>query len=530
MSKLIDLTGQKFGRLTVLYRVNKNNNRTFWHCICECGNEKDVDGKQLRGGFTKSCGCLNKELISERTQKDYTGKKFGKLTLLERLPNYKGNRTYYRCLCDCGTIKNICGSNIVREHTTSCGCQSSRKNSKTKSYNFLYQYRDDSREKIYKVYKHTSPNGKCYIGMTKQTLEKRSRNGEGYNTQKRFYNAIKKYGWDNFEHEVLEDNLTHDEACEREIYYIKLWKSNQMKFGYNITSGGDGCKDRGKALAQIKDGQVVNVFKTIKEASKKFNMSDSSIGNYVLDKRNHAGYSFRLISDNEYIEFQNVKNKKDIYAFQKKISAENSKKISDRNKNRCTAVCKYSLNGKFLKIYDSVMDAQNDIKNTNISYAIRHKGSAGGFLWKYDDGDYSNIKPYHANGKKVHQIDKDTKKILATYDSMVDAERATGIKFKQIWKVCNGQTKTASGYIWRYEGDINNLEINIVKGVPKKVYKIDRDTKEIICEYDSMTIAAKENNIKSMSKISDVCKGKAKTAGGYIWRYADEDDKTTYKI
>lgn len=90
------------------------------------------------------------------------------------------------------------------------------------------------------VYKHTSPNNKVYIGITSQSLKDRWFNGEGYNKQKLFYRAIKKYGWDNFTHEILFENLTKEEACQKEIELIAEYKSNNPEFGYNLTTGGEG--------------------------------------------------------------------------------------------------------------------------------------------------------------------------------------------------------------------------------------------------------------------------------------------------
>lgn len=56
--------------------------------------------------------------------------------------------------------------------------------------------------KTYIIYKHVSPSGKVYIGQTNQIPELRFRNGEGYRSSKKFYNAILKYGWKNFKHEI----------------------------------------------------------------------------------------------------------------------------------------------------------------------------------------------------------------------------------------------------------------------------------------------------------------------------------------
>lgn len=90
----------------------------------------------------------------------------------------------------------------------------------------------------YIVYKHTAPNGKCYIGITKRTMEQRARNGRGYLNNRAFYNAILKYGWENFTHEILESGLSPEEANEKERYYIKLYRSRSNENGYNIESGG----------------------------------------------------------------------------------------------------------------------------------------------------------------------------------------------------------------------------------------------------------------------------------------------------
>lgn len=62
--KLIDLTGRKFGRLTVLCRVPSVNKRTKWKCVCECGNEIEVESYNLKTGHTNSCGCWQKEATS----------------------------------------------------------------------------------------------------------------------------------------------------------------------------------------------------------------------------------------------------------------------------------------------------------------------------------------------------------------------------------------------------------------------------------------------------------------------------------
>ena len=95
--------------------------------------------------------------------------------------------------------------------------------------------------KSYIVYKHTTPSNKIYIGITGTSTNQRWNNGKGYAKHPYFYNAIKKYGWDNITHEILFDNLTKEDACIKEKELIKFYNSNNPKYGYNMTSGGEMC-------------------------------------------------------------------------------------------------------------------------------------------------------------------------------------------------------------------------------------------------------------------------------------------------
>lgn len=115
--QLEDLTGEIFGRLTVLdYAGNYK-----WNCKCSCGVQKAVRGGDLRSGRTKSCGCLRKELTSARWRADLAGQKFGRLTVKE----YVGSKKYcslWRCVCDCGNEAIVKGKYLLNGDTKSCGC------------------------------------------------------------------------------------------------------------------------------------------------------------------------------------------------------------------------------------------------------------------------------------------------------------------------------------------------------------------------------------------------------------------------
>lgn len=126
MRKFEDLTGKKFGKWTVLKYVGRNkHNQILWLCLCECGTVKEVTGLSLRNGTSKSCGCLRDKLSSERNAIDLTGKKFGKLLVLKRLPSKPElihQDSWWLCKCDCGNIKEVSHNSLVAGQVKSCGC------------------------------------------------------------------------------------------------------------------------------------------------------------------------------------------------------------------------------------------------------------------------------------------------------------------------------------------------------------------------------------------------------------------------
>lgn len=114
------------------------------------------------------------------------------------------------------------------------------------------------------VYVHTNKiNGKKYVGITSRNPEDRWDYGCGYRGQVYFYRAIQKYGWDNFKHEVLLTNETKEYACAAEKCLIKAYASNNPKYGYNLSSGGEGgatgipwSEERRKALSDKLKGRT----------------------------------------------------------------------------------------------------------------------------------------------------------------------------------------------------------------------------------------------------------------------------------
>lgn len=99
----------------------------------------------------------------------------------------------------------------------------------------LYSRRPEGGNKMYKIYKHTLPDGRAYVGMTgAKKIYKRWQYGSGYVANKPFYNEILKFGWNNIQHEILEEVEDREEAKEREQYYIELFETYVPGKGFNI--------------------------------------------------------------------------------------------------------------------------------------------------------------------------------------------------------------------------------------------------------------------------------------------------------
>ena len=119
-------------------------------------------------------------------------------------------------------------------------------------------------DKKWCVYVHINKvNGKKYVGITSRQPEERWDYGCGYRGQTYFCRAIQKYGWDNFKHEILLTNETKEYACTAEKCLIKAYASNNPKYGYNLSSGGEGgaagvpwSEERRKALSDKLKGRT----------------------------------------------------------------------------------------------------------------------------------------------------------------------------------------------------------------------------------------------------------------------------------
>lgn len=126
-----NLINQKFNNLLVIEKTEKRSpsGSILWKCQCDCGNITLATSTQLKSGYKKSCGCLQRQKAKELGQRnliDLTGQRFGNLVVLnqeESKTNPNGSKkTMWKCKCDCGNIIIVQGQSLKSKNTQSCGC------------------------------------------------------------------------------------------------------------------------------------------------------------------------------------------------------------------------------------------------------------------------------------------------------------------------------------------------------------------------------------------------------------------------
>lgn len=110
-----DLTGQTFGRLTVIGFSGIRGDVSWWRCKCECGEEAEIRSTSLRNGHTKSCGCKSNK------PENLTGRTFGRLTVIKP-DSIRGSKVRWICRCECGARVSIAATKLKSDETRSCGC------------------------------------------------------------------------------------------------------------------------------------------------------------------------------------------------------------------------------------------------------------------------------------------------------------------------------------------------------------------------------------------------------------------------
>ena len=276
---------------------------------------------------------------------------------------------------------------------------------------------------MYSIYLHKNKtNNKCYVGITKMSLQRRWANGYGYKRCRLFWRAIEKYGWDGFDHIILTHAETKEKAEDLERFYIALFRSNNPKFGYNLDSGGSTCRE----------------------------ISEETRQKYVEIARKRA-------QDPEY-------KKKISESWKHRVVTEETKqKMSE-------SITPYKRKVLCVEegiVYDSVADAARamNVKRPSITVCCEgKKPTICGFHWAYVDEEKlkesgsmekfieetkRNLKEDRPRGSWLYRkvICLDTNII---YDSMKEAARATNIPSNRISECCSGKHKSTRGLRWAY--------------------------------------------------------------------------------
>lgn len=160
----------------------------------------------------------------------------------------------------------------------------------------------------YVLYEHRNKiNGKRYIGITNNTTKRWYGKGKHYNGCPYFFEAIQKYGWDAFEHNILARNLTREEASELEKHYIKVFKTRDKAFGYNLAEGGTsnpsmlGKHHSEETREKMREAALGRVISDEQRKRHSGAMKGKLVGN-----RNHMSKAVRCVTTGEVFESQQI--------------------------------------------------------------------------------------------------------------------------------------------------------------------------------------------------------------------------------
>lgn len=410
----------------------------------------------------------------------------------------------------------------------------------------------DNRENAkWTVYVHIIPKeitgydwDKYYVGITSKVKPEHRwhKDGGGYKTHKYFWNAIQRWGWNNFEHEIIAKNLTEQEAKNFEIKLISLLNTQDKHYGYNLTAGGDGCTNctpekstrllmsannvsgknpNAKRVYQFsKTGEFIQCYDCYSDAVKKDPLLPNGGVAYAI-KHHHllGGYLWGrdediYYDDNGYIKLN--------YSYD--VTLKRWKKYQ------------FDLNGKYINSYFTYKEAEEKTgcSRSAIESSANNYTPTKYYIWRnecdvlFDNNDVPYIKDFDLVYKKVYQFDL-YNNFIAEYISKKEAEKETNISSISISSCVNHLAKTAGGYIWAYENDIlyNGEQIKLkdydeYNIFPKTVFRFN-NSKKFIGKYESPLIAEQITGIKrNIIQHSLNWKTKNPYKNADYWRYKED--------
>lgn len=297
-------------------------------------------------------------------------------------------------------------------------------------------------------------NNKTYIGQTIRTLEERKKEHSHPKKGKiyLFQRAIMKYGFENFEWNIIDYAFSQEELNIKEMCWISIYESSNIKKGYNLTIGGEfgkltgeaetkRCENSHKWQVENMGKKVINlgtykIYQTIKEASECEKVTATAISLCCKGINQTAG-------EYMYAFYDDYNNYKDYYDNLKWENKYNIKKVINLSTN---------------KVYNLMTDAEKD---TNTPYQSiskccrREQKSANNYFWAYYD-EYNNdkeyklyfdklVKGYKSKNKKVRNIDTNM-----IFKSLSEAGLYYGVDHSAISRACQGKVKTSCGCRWEF--------------------------------------------------------------------------------
>lgn len=403
--------------------------------------------------------------------------------------------------------------------------------------------------KLYCVYMHTSPSNKKYIGITSLTPpSKRWRDGHGYSHNKHFSNAIEKYGWDNFTHEIVAENLTKEEAEKMEVELIEKYNTFNSNDGYNGTSGGEIGKQHSDEVRKNQSKLAKRCWQDeeFRKKQSEFRKSrtgekNPNYGNHKLAGENNPMYGKHHSEETkEKLRQAALSRSPEVWKRMKegmrramtperreqirqqnlgrKASEESRHKMSESQKARWTEDMRKEWGEKF-------SGENNGMYGKHHSEETRQKISE-----KVSGENSAWYGRHHTEEEKRKAHDSCTWKVpvvqlslqgeyIAEYDSYADSAKAVGCSASQIIGCCNGTYLSAKGFIWiRKEDYDHNKKIVYKNNSLKPIVQLTKEW-EYVNKYESGRIAEKETG-KKHQNICRSCKSMGKAlCGGFRWMY-----------
>jgi len=239
-----------------------------------------------------------------------------------------------------------------------------------------------------------------YVGQTgKSKPEYRwGDNGAGYLNKKNgkycqpaFAHAILKYGWDNFQHEVIANNITKEEADTFEKLLIEKLNTIDSKYGYNCKEGGSRGKfseDTRKKMSESHKGEKSYLYGKHLSSSVREKISNSRKGQYLSENvKRKLSDAFKGDSNPFYSKHHTEESRRKI--------SENKKKLTGAKHPRARKVAQYDSDGNLLKIWDCMKEAGKELRinHANIYSCCKYNRKfAGGFIWRYYEDIENSVK------------------------------------------------------------------------------------------------------------------------------------------